>query len=81
MAKSIIALLLAGVAAADYNLTYLDVLWNPAPTLTLVESNSIATTYELQCPTTTTTSSTSTTREHIEYLDSMYRNQNQSPAS
>lgn len=81
MAKSIIGLLLAGVAAADYNLTYLDVLWNPAPTLTLVESNSIATTYELQCPTTTTTSPTSTTQEYIEHFDSTYRNLNQSPTS
>ncbi|USP80708.1 uncharacterized protein yc1106_07982 [Curvularia clavata] len=70
MAKSIIALLLAGAAAADYNVTYLDVLWNPAPTLTLVESNSIATTYELQCPTTTTPKPTPTTHADWVYLDS-----------
>jgi hypothetical protein len=64
MAKSIIALLLASAAAAEYNLTYLDVLWIPAPTLTLVSSDSIATTYELQCPTNLLTS---TSPESSEY--------------
>lgn len=83
MIKRITALLFVSAAAAEYNLTYLDVLWQAAPTLTLVSSNAIATTYELECPTTTTsTPTTSTPFQATEYYpDSTYRNLNQSPAT
>ncbi|XP_014555240.1 hypothetical protein COCVIDRAFT_102972 [Bipolaris victoriae FI3] len=53
--KHFVALLLARVVGADYNLTYLDVFWIAVPTITLVSSNSIATTYTYQCDATTTT--------------------------
>lgn len=58
--KHFVALLLASVVGADYNLTYLDIFWFAAPTITLVSSNSIATTYSYQCDATITLSSTST---------------------
>ncbi|RAR13442.1 MFS general substrate transporter [Stemphylium lycopersici] len=46
---------------AEYNLTYLSAFWFMPPTLTLVDSNKIATTYEQNCPSTTSATPTTST--------------------
>ncbi|EUC45247.1 hypothetical protein COCMIDRAFT_96106 [Bipolaris oryzae ATCC 44560] len=58
--QTFVALLLASVVSADYNLTCLDIFWSAAPTVTLVSSNSIATTYSFQCDAITTPTPTPT---------------------
>ncbi|CBY01406.1 hypothetical protein IAQ61_003232 [Plenodomus lingam] len=51
-------LLLMGAVAAQSSTLYLNLLWDPQPTLTLVSSDATATTFEKGCPFTTTVSST-----------------------
>jgi hypothetical protein len=55
MNKLFIASLLVSAINAQYNLTYLHLMGEMEPTLTLMASDSTATTYEKICPETTTT--------------------------
>ncbi|KAG9195046.1 hypothetical protein G6011_00166 [Alternaria panax] len=60
MKKLLFASLLASAIDAQYNLTYLHLMWEMEPTLTLMGSDETATTYEKICPETTTPAPSST---------------------
>jgi hypothetical protein len=55
MNKFLVVTLLASAINAQYNLTYLHLMWEMEPTLTLMGSDETATTYEKICPEATTT--------------------------
>jgi hypothetical protein len=61
--KLLVALLSASAINAQYNLTYLHLMGDMEPTLTLMGSDDTATTFEKTCPETTTTPISSAT-EH-----------------
>jgi hypothetical protein len=63
MKKLVIASLLASAINAQYNLTYLHLIGDMEPTLTLMGSDETATTYEKVCPETTTPTPTPSSTE------------------